>query len=56
MEIDGHRTDKLSLEEHGQAQGGTPAILLGQGIEWKAAVELNVLGEDGPLLDDDLGD
>src|SRR2546429_629492 len=41
---------------HGQPQGRAPAVLLGQGIERKSAVELNVLGEDGTLLDDDLGD
>src|SRR5207248_10117063 len=56
VEVDRYRADELPLEEHRQTQRRPPAVLLGQWIERESAVELNVLGEDWTLLDDDLGD
>src|SRR5256885_9656579 len=56
VEVDRYRTDELPLEEHRQTQRRPPTVLLGQWIERESAVELNVLGKDGTLLDHDLGD
>ena len=56
MKVDRDRPHELALEEHRKAERRPPTVLLAQWIERKAPVELNVLGKDRALLDDDLRD